>query len=560
MKNISIKAKLWTAFGLLLVSILGLGLFAVNRISAVNDLTTEMADNWVPSIEAVGAINVMAAKFRVAEARLLTTDDQNELRGIRSLIAERGQTLQEFRAQYEPLISSPEERALYGDFSTAWDEYMRHHARITELTERYLTGEAQALFVGPSLATFNRVGAALDKLSTFNHDGAMADNIRGDEIYANARTLVIVGLVVAVLMTGGMAFFLVVNVSRPVAGMTQVMTRLSNNDLSVIIPATDRGDELGAMAQAVQVFKDKMEANRRMEAEAKEAEKRAAESRKRDMNRLADEFDKSVKTIVNGVSSAATEMQASAQALSSVAEQTQRQSTSVAAASEQATANVQTVATATTELSTSISEIGRQVDISSRVSRDAVEEAQRVGGLVQELSQAADRIGDVVKLINDIASQTNLLALNATIEAARAGDAGKGFAVVANEVKSLANQTAKATDEIGQQISSVQGATREAVAAIQGISGTIAQIAEIAGSIAAAVEEQAAATQEIARNVQQAAEGTQEVSTTIVGVNQASTETGSAASQVLGAARELASQSEHLRADVDKFIATVRAA
>ncbi len=275
--------------------------------------------------------------------------------------------------------------------------------------------------------------------------------------------------------------------------------------------------------------------------------------------RLADNFETNVKGVVESVSSAATEMQSSAQSMSATAEETNRQATAVAAAAEEATTNVQTVSSAAEELSASISEIGRHVAKSTTISQAAVAEANRTNDKVQGLANAAQKIGDVVKLINDIASQTNLLALNATIEAARAGEAGKGFAVVASEVKSLANQTAKATDEIAAQISAIQDATNEAVKAIQGIGTTIGEINEIATTIAAAVEQQSAATGEIAQSVQQAAQGTQDVSANITGVSQSAGEAGSAAEQVLSAARELSQQSEMLRQQVGAFLVEVRA-
>ena len=349
-------------------------------------------------------------------------------------------------------------------------------------------------------------------------------------------------------------------VSRPIGGMTASMTRLAARDMSVTIPGVGRGDEIGAMAAAVQVFKDSMLESDRLRGEQEQAKQRSEAEKKAAMNHLADEFEASVKGVVKIVSSASTELQTTAQAMSSTAEEAARQATAVAVASEQASTNVQTVASAAEELSSSISEISRQVAESTKIAGQAVADAGRTNGKVQALAEAAQKIGDVVKLINDIAGQTNLLALNATIEAARAGEAGKGFAVVASEVKSLATQTAKATDEIAAQIDAIQGATGEAVQAIQEIGGTIARINEIATTIASAVEEQGAATQEIARNVQQASIGTKEVSANIGGVTQAATETGTASAQVLASSSELAKQGETLSGAVDGFIRRIRAA
>jgi methyl-accepting chemotaxis protein len=350
------------------------------------------------------------------------------------------------------------------------------------------------------------------------------------------------------------------SITRPVRAMTGAMGKLAAGDKSVEIDGGDRRDEIGAMARAVVVFKDNAIEMDRLKIEQEAAEHRAAAEKKAAMAKLADEFDASVGAIVKTVSAASTEMQSAAAAMTATAEETSRQSVVVAAASEQTTTNVQTVASASEQLSSSISEISRQVAAASTISGKAVSEAERTDALVKGLAEAAQKIGAVTSLINEIASQTNLLALNATIEAARAGEAGKGFAVVASEVKSLANQTAKATEEIGAQIAAMQSATGETVSAIGSIGATIGQINEIATTIAAAVEEQGAATQEIARNVQQAATGTQEVSSTIIGVTQAAGETGAAASQVLSAAGELSSQAEQLHTQVDRFLAAVRAA
>ena len=362
------------------------------------------------------------------------------------------------------------------------------------------------------------------------------------------------------LVTLALAFWLGRRISGPILSLTSVTHRLAEGDLSAAVPALDRRDEIGTMAKAIEVLKEKSAEAVQLRAAQAELAAKAEVEKKKLMSKMADDFDSSVRAALDAVGSAATEMRATSQSMSATAEETSAQATTVAAAAEEASANVQTVAAATEELSSSVAEIGRQVSQSTKIAGQAVVEADRTNVSVQGLSEAAHKIGDVVKLISDIASQTNLLALNATIEAARAGDAGKGFAVVASEVKSLANQTAKATEEISAQVAAMQAATGEAVQAIRGIGGTIGTINEIATTIAAAVEEQGAATQEIARNVHEAAQGTGQVSSNIVGVNQAAAETGAAAGMVLTAAEELGKQAETLRADVDKFLANIRAA
>ncbi len=382
----------------------------------------------------------------------------------------------------------------------------------------------------------------------------------GDRISTTISTQeMVAGL--AVLLGLAIAFLIARGIIRPLSGLTAGMKELAGGNFGVILPGLDRKDEVGDMAQAVEAFKVKAEEKARDEAEAKiKQDEVLARQRKAEMTKMADDFESAVGRIVETVSSASRELEASAGTLTSTAARSQELSTTVAAASEEASTNVQSVASATEELSSSVNEIGRQVQESARMASDAVGQARGTTERVSELSKAASRIGDVVELINTIAGQTNLLALNATIEAARAGEAGRGFAVVASEVKALAEQTAKATGEIGQQISGIQAATQESVSAIKEISGTIEKLSEISSTIAAAVEEQGAATQEISRNVQQAAHGTQQVSSNITDVQRGASETGSASSQVLSAAQTLSANSGRLKSEVSRFLNSVRAA
>ncbi|TNC11771.1 HAMP domain-containing protein [Methylobacterium terricola] len=391
-------------------------------------------------------------------------------------------------------------------------------------------------------------------VATSSDDLTDQTNATRHQLLALSALGMILGLLAVGLVT-------VLGVTRPIGRLVSVLQRMARGEIEAEIPEARRGDEIGAIGRAVDAIKAMVAQKAAEQAEIKRiADAAADEERRRTMLALADGFERAVGGIVGGVSASATELQATAGQMTATATETAAQSATVAAAAEQAASNVGTVAAAAEELGASVQEIGRQIDGSARLAQAAVAEADQTGARVRELSRIVGTIGDVAGLISSIASQTNLLALNATIEAARAGAAGRGFAVVAAEVKELAAQTARATEEIGQQIAAVQGATGETVSAIAAITARIREIDAVTVAIAAAVEEQGVATQEIVRNVSQAATGTGEVTGTIVGVAGAAEETGAAATHVLASATELSRQSEHLGAEVARFLTTVRAA
>ncbi|MFV2092952.1 MAG: methyl-accepting chemotaxis protein [Hyphomicrobiales bacterium] len=436
--------------------------------------------------------------------------------------------------------------------SDKWN--MANYTLITEAAPR--AGKILTALLGPKLEDGTRAGGMRDnQLKLLNND---SDMVAAEVSQLTVALWILLGI--GVVAGASIAFFTSRSIATPLVKMTAVMRSLADGDLEVEIPAQDRKDEIGEMSGAVQVFKDNAIHNKELEAGQVEQKRKAEEEKRRMMNKLADDFDASVGGIVDTVSSASAELSSTAQTMAGISEETSNRANAVAAASEEASTNVQTVASATEQMSASISEINGQVAQASGASKQAVAGVEKTANQMRALALTADKIGEVVSMISDIAEQTNLLALNATIESARAGDAGKGFAVVASEVKALANETAKATEDISRHIEDIQSASGEAVTSIDDIGAVIKQLEEASTAIAAAMEQQGMTTLEVSRNIAEAASGTQEVSTNIAGVTEASQEVGAASGEVTTAAEELSQQSELMKSEVRKFIENVRVA
>src|SRR6478609_8438355 len=560
--TISIRAKIISVVAFLLVAMAGMGLLAVTKMRSMNANTTEITTSWMPSVRVLGELRASVITYRnVVRQHMLSETLEDKLANEKTAgtVIE---ALSKARKSYEPMITSPEERRLYNEWAKLWDDYKKGTEDVMALSRKEagkVPHDAQEL----NTKTVNKIGLASDEvlmkdidLNTKGGDQAAQD---AADSYYYAFMLVSIILGAAVIIGIGVSFYLVQDVSAGINSIIQPMQALGKGDLSAEVPHRGEKTEIGAMADTLQVFKEALIAKKAADAAAaRDAEAKIERGRRVDS--ITRDFESMIGEIVETVSSASTELEASAGTLSATAERSQQLTSTVAAASDEASTNVQSVASATEELSSSVNEISRQVQESARMATDAVGQARVTNDRVSELSKAAARIGDVVELINTIAGQTSLLALNATIEAARAVEAGRGFAVVASEVKALAEQTAKATGEIGQQITGIQAATQESVTAIREISGSIERLSEISSTIAAAVEEQGAATQEISRNVQQAAQGTQQVSSNISDVQRGAGETGAASSQVLSAAQSLSGDSNRLRREVGKFLDSVGAA
>jgi methyl-accepting chemotaxis protein len=518
-----------------------------------------LRDNRLPSVQLLGKVAVLAERHRANLGSVVIAATDSERTAAADRADKTGQELKAAWAAYSPMIDPGEEQKLATAFSQSLEDYAAGSTAAMDLAKKGDRAGAMALFQGDLLQRMSHVRETMKADVDYNARAGKAEGEEGTAVYASARLWIIGALILATVVSALAGFAVIRAVAAPIAALTAAMRRLAEHDMTTEIAGRDRKDEIGAMAGAVQVFKENMAQADQLTAE-KEAERVQREKRSTVLDALLRGFETKAAELVGLVSSAATELESTARSMSATAGQTTQQAASVATAAEQASAGVQTVAASAEELSSSISEITRQVAQSSKIAEKAVSDARRTDATVRALAEGAQRIGTVVELIRNIAGQTNLLALNATIEAARAGDAGKGFAVVASEVKGLAGQTAKATEEIAAQITQLQTETTQAVEAIKSITAVIEEVSSIATAIASAVEEQGAATNEIARNVQQTAESTREVTSTIAGVSEGAAGTGLAADQVLSAAGELSRQAETLSAEVGGFVSSVRAA
>ncbi len=574
--NLSIGVKLGITSALAVALVSAMVWSQLHGNSTARNLDIQKTDQQTITRDAIDAkASIRGMQMGVRDIRLANAPA--DMQRANDYLATRLKSVQRFVDEMLKLSRSAENRARIEKMSAKASDYAKAAQQIAAVRGEAIAAAGSGPDAAAKIAKLNEeavriarevtlpIAAELEALANQVVDYAKrrveeANAEAAREMASAERMSLVVAACTMLLLVGTWAFSFF-TIGRPMRSLSKAMEELAGGNFSVVLPGLGRKDELGQVAGAVEKFKVVSEQKARDEAEAKHRQDEiAAQQRKAEMVKLADQFEGAVGEIVETVSSASTELEASASTLTATAERAQELTTVVAAASEEASTNVQSVASATEELSSSVNEISRQVQESARMATEAVGQARTTNDRVGELSKAASRIGDVVELINTIAGQTNLLALNATIEAARAGEAGRGFAVVASEVKALAEQTAKATGEISQQIASIQGATNESVDAIREISSTIERLSEISSTIAAAVEEQGAATQEISRNVQQAAQGTMQVSSNITDVQRGASETGSASSQVLSAAKMLSGDSNRLKTEVSKFLDTVRAA
>jgi methyl-accepting chemotaxis protein len=556
--RLSISAKLYAIVSFLFVVIAIIGGFSFTQMRAINAAAQDIQTQWLPSVRWVGEMRVQSARFRAVLRDHLIVADAERAEVDKNLAARKADFEKAAQA-YRPLVSSPAERELADQLDKQWQSFANASSEVQALAGKGDVAAAKQINATKVVPVGRAMDTTLAKLVELNDKGAETAGRGAEAAYWGAIYLMSAILLGAIMLGLGAAIYVAGDIRRGIGSILKPMGQLTEGELSAEIPHQGEATEIGRIASALQIFKQALIAKKASDDAANgEAAVKAARSQR--ITSATGSFEAMIGELIESLSSASTELEASASTMTKTSEVTMSLSDSAASASLEVTENIQAVAAATEEITSSVNEIGRQVHESNRIASTAVSQAKKTDESLAKLSLAAGRINDVVKLISEVAAQTNLLALNATIEAARAGEAGRGFAVVASEVKALATQTAKATAEIDLQVADMHAATEETVTAIREIGSTITLISEVSSAIAAAVEQQGAATQEIARNVQQSAQLSTQVASEVTEVKRGSSETSSASGEVLSAAQSLAHESDQLKSRVEEFLNTVRAA
>mgnify|MGYP001766245461 CR=1 FL=1 len=556
--RVSVKMSLVVVVGLLTAFLVGLGGISVRQMGQMNAASDEVETDWLPSIRALADVKYTITRYRLIGARHVLSTDGAAMAELDRRLDETRQDLDRGFAKYAALISSDEERRLWASFREEWQRYVALQDEALVASRKNASENAARVFAETS-KLFSDALAVLDRDIALNDQAAAAAMRLVESEYQTARRIVIVVSGVALLVAAAAVAFVLFGVTGPLHGLNEAMAHVSQGRLDTVIPSVERRNEIGDMARTLVVFRDGLADAERLRRAQIEREAEAARRLVQERHAIADRFMATMGSLASNFVKSSSEVADAARNLSATAEETAVQAQSVSQAAEEAATNVETVAASTEEMAASVRQINEQVRNSTRIAETAADEAAATEANIRGLSEAAEKIGDVVNLIRDIAGQTNLLALNATIEAARAGEAGKGFAVVASEVKQLAAQTARATDEIGQKIGEIQSATAETVGSIARIVGTIGTIREVTGIIADAVSQQGAATDEISGNTHRAAQGAGLVTENIAGVGHAAEMTGSASTQLMGLSDELSRRSADLTREVESFVGTLRA-